>query len=302
MQADQPPSNRGRHEGQSSLDAFCRLAAHDLQAPLRQARQMSALVRAYLDDQDTDRARSFAEQIEATLIKMRKVLSAVTELSGLPESVEAPVPVAMADVVHAALRACDDVINRTGAHITIGNLPALIGDPQLLTKAMAYLISNAVTYVDPEVRPRLSISGATGADGRLCVNVLDNGIGIPRDQIDQVFDPLVRHHVHVSHQGGAGMGLAVAQKILAAHGGQITAAPRRHGGMCFTMTFPASARMDSFPAAKPETLRIPELLPEQPAEGRQSRRSFFARPARPPQEGQSPRRPSRPDQGQTSRY
>ena len=93
MQANHPPPTfHGRPEVQSSLDAFCRLAAHDLQAPLRQARQMSAMVRTYLDDQDTDRARGFAEQVEATLIKMRKLVTAVTELSGLPDTVAEPVP------------------------------------------------------------------------------------------------------------------------------------------------------------------------------------------------------------------
>lgn len=265
---------------------------------------MSAMVRTYLDDEDTDRARGFAEQVEATLIKMRKLLTAVTELSGLPYKVAEPVPLKLADVAHAAIRACDDVIVRTGAKITIGKLPGLMGEPMLLTKALAHLITNAVVYVDPEKSPRLSISGAIGRDGRTFLHVLDNGIGIAPSQLDTIFDPLVRHHAHVAHQGGAGMGLAVAQKILMAHGGVITAAPRRHGGSCFTMTFPKSAQPDDpLPhPGQPGSVKTPGLSPEQPEEGQQSRRSFFARPAHPHPEEQSPHHLSPPGRERKSRY
>lgn len=265
---------------------------------------MSALIRTYLDDEDTERARNFAEQVEETLMKMRNLVAAFTDLAELPNHIDDHAPVDVASVVEAALTSNHAMISAAKARVSVGKLPHVSGDPALLSRAVGHLIANAATYVDPELQPRISVSGARGRDGRVHVHVMDNGVGIPPDQLDQIFEPLVRHHAFVSHQGGIGIGLAVVRKIMQAHGGTVTAKPRRHGGTCFTLIFPnPQTAHDPFASVAVVTpIRTPELLPEQPVAAPQSRRRFFARPARQPQAKQSPRHLSPLGPEQRSQY
>lgn len=114
--------------------------------------------------------------------------------------------------------------------------PHLKGDPHLLERAIGNLLSNALRHTPKggtvEVGWRLK-------DGYVEVWVADTGEGIPAHVLPHIFNPMYRGEPsRSSRTGGAGLGLAIAQRVAQAHGGALTAANRASGGALFTMRIP----------------------------------------------------------------
>lgn len=113
------------------------------------------------------------------------------------------------------------------------------GDEQLLARAVENLLDNALRHTPPGGRIELR----WGIDGdRATFTVADTGPGIePRDLL-HLFEPMYRADPTRSREtGGAGLGLAIARRILRAHGGELVAANRPHGGTEFTGSVPLFA-------------------------------------------------------------
>jgi signal transduction histidine kinase len=100
------------------------------------------------------------------------------------------------------------------------------------------LLDNAVKYSLPDSSP-VEIS-ATRDDGMLVVRVIDDGPGIPEEDLPNVFEPFFRVDRSRSRKtGGYGLGLSICKRIVEAHGGRILAANNPRRGARFTLTFPA---------------------------------------------------------------
>jgi len=106
---------------------------------------------------------------------------------------------------------------------------------------LIYLIGNAIKYTAPDATPVLTIT-SRHLDGAVEVTVADNGIGIPAGQHKAIFDNFHRAHRDAAAYGGSGLGLAICQRIVARHGGTISAADNPGGGSRFIFTLPAASR------------------------------------------------------------
>jgi two-component system sensor histidine kinase CpxA len=116
------------------------------------------------------------------------------------------------------------------------------GDPELLRSAFENVIRNAVRY---------SPAGAVVLVSARCVNqhdigatveiaVHDSGPGVPEKDLGLIFEPFYRVDAARAHQGtaGEGLGLAIAARALAAHGGAISAHNMPGGGLAVVVTLP----------------------------------------------------------------
>lgn len=105
-------------------------------------------------------------------------------------------------------------------------------DRDRLAQAFTNLLSNAV-----RVAPAGSevLVGGFVDQERVLVDVCDAGPGVPRAQLDRIFDPFVRLN---GNAGGAGLGLAITRGIVAAHCGSVHARSEPRGGTTFTVTLP----------------------------------------------------------------
>lgn len=128
------------------------------------------------------------------------------------------------------------------------------GDPHLLERALCNLLDNAVRH--------------TPADGTIVVRcvqnarridfeIRDTGPGFAEDELPRAFDPLYRGEASRSRAtGGAGLGLAIAQRIIRRHGGELSAANAPAQGAVLSGWLPA-APMPADPTQSPESRRIP---------------------------------------------
>ena len=115
------------------------------------------------------------------------------------------------------------------------DLPLLHVDPVLIEQLLANLLENASKYT-----PAGTLIEITGQvlPGRVAVEVLDRGPGIPAGEEAKLFDKFYRLQREAA-QSGVGLGLAICKAIVAAHGGTISAANRAGGGAVFHFELPA---------------------------------------------------------------
>lgn len=110
-------------------------------------------------------------------------------------------------------------------------LPPFIADAGQLTQALLNLVINALQAV--ERRGRIEVSARLDAGGLLFVEVHDSGPGVPVENRAAVFDPFF-----TTKADGTGLGLWIAQQIVAAHGGDLQVANALAGGAVFTICLP----------------------------------------------------------------
>jgi signal transduction histidine kinase len=108
----------------------------------------------------------------------------------------------------------------------------------LLTRAVQNLVDNAIRYtpMGGEVAMRWWAEG-----DKIIFSVADTGPGIASHDLAHIFQPLYRGEESRNREtGGVGIGLAIAQRIIAAHGGSLSVANRPDGGAVFTVSLPAT--------------------------------------------------------------
>ncbi|MDY0829675.1 ATP-binding protein [Microbacterium sp. BG28] len=118
--------------------------------------------------------------------------------------------------------------------ITIGDLPVVAGDATQLRAVLQNLVSNALKFGGPD--PRVDLRAQRTEEGWR-IEVGDLGPGIDPDDVERVFDPLVRANTEVE---GTGIGLSTCRRIVQAHGGTIGIRPREGGGTTAWFQLPAS--------------------------------------------------------------
>jgi len=127
--------------------------------------------------------------------------------------------------IHHATVVCDS---------RLGDLTVSL-DPMKFQQLLRNLISNALKF-SPE-------NGKVRVDSRLddemvVIEVIDDGVGVPEDELETIFDKFIQSSKTRSGAGGTGLGLAICREIVTALEGDIQAANRPEGGAVFTVRFP----------------------------------------------------------------
>jgi signal transduction histidine kinase len=134
-------------------------------------------------------------------------------------------------VVEDVLDYLKDEIKKKSAVIEAAKLPAVKGDRKLLFTVMLNLVSNALKFVEEGVRPEVRI-WAEEFDGKVRVYVKDNGIGIPEEYHEKIFDVFERLHGEEVYPG-TGVGLAIVRKAMEVMGGRYGVKSRPGEGSTF---------------------------------------------------------------------
>lgn len=101
--------------------------------------------------------------------------------------------------------------------------------PQALRRAISNLIDNALKYAGPDKPVELAM--CVGA-GELCIEVRDQGPGIPIGEVERIKRPFARLESARSNTAGAGLGLAIVERVARTHNGRLELVPRTGGGLC----------------------------------------------------------------------
>jgi signal transduction histidine kinase len=151
----------------------------------------------------------------------------------------------------ALLRRCAEVakvgglVQRVRVRASVPRtLPEVAGDAERLERVFTNLLSNAVKFTPPGGTVSLEAQAESEPDGaRVRVTVADTGRGIPPEDVPFMFDPYWQGG-GAGGRAGFGLGLAIAKRIVAAHGGEISVRSRVGSGTTFAVSLPASETMN----------------------------------------------------------
>lgn len=212
--------------------ALLQAVSHDLRTPLATIKASSSgLLQRDVDFSEADR-RQLLDDIEGAADRLERMVRDLLDMSRLQAgAVElALAPVALEEVVAAALSGIPDASHRVQVDVS-ESLPTVSADSALLERALANLVSNAVSWspADAPVRVEAARVG-TSVDLR----IVDRGPGVPLADRERIFLPFQRLGDR-STEAGVGLGLAIAKGFVEAMGARLTLDDTPGGGLTMTI-------------------------------------------------------------------
>ncbi|QSW98982.1 PAS domain S-box protein [Haloterrigena alkaliphila] len=219
------------------LEQFAYAASHDLQEPLRMVSSYLSLIdHRYGDDLDAD-GEEFLEYAVDGADRMREMIDGLLAYSRVDTQGDPLEPVELDAVIDDALENLQVMVEEHDAEIAVENLPRVEADESQLRQVFQNLVSNAIEYSGDEP-PRIRVEAERSGRKQL-ISVHDEGIGIDPEDQDRVFEVFQRLHSREEH-AGAGIGLALCQRIVERHGGRIWVDSEPGEGTTFSFTLPTA--------------------------------------------------------------
>lgn len=227
---------------ESTRRDFVANVSHELKTPIGAISLLAEAVEEAADDAEA--VRRFAGRMGIESARLADLVSQIIDLSRL----QASDPMGRAECT-----AVDDVLieavdrrrveaERHQVTITIAGETGLyvMGDQLQLSTAVGNLVENALVYSDPGARVVVAArSQVRTDDDYVDITVSDNGIGIPNDQLERIFERFYRvDYARSRANGGSGLGLSIVKHIAAAHNGDVTVWSQPGRGSTFTLRLP----------------------------------------------------------------
>ena len=253
-QAEQRLRDDDRHK-----DEFLAVLAHELRNPLSPLVTGVQLLRRQGDDAEA-RERSLA-MMDRQLGHMVRMVNDLLDISRITQGrmTLTRTPVTLQAVVDDALEASRALLQAQAHRLRVSVDEGLVvnADPTRLAQVLSNLLNNAAKYTPAGGEIELT---ARRRGDRVALCVADNGIGIPADQLELVFELFAQvPDGAVRAMGGLGIGLAIARKLVELHGGTLEAASEGRGrGSRFTVTLPLAVLPEG-PAAADADARTQRL-------------------------------------------
>jgi PAS domain S-box-containing protein len=217
------------------LQQFAYIASHDLREPLRMITNfLQLLEKRYQDQLDKD-AQEFIQFAVDGAKRLDKMIISLLEYSRITNQKMQYNRVDFQDVLDEVLFNMDILIEENQAQINYNSLPILNVDKNQMVRLFQNLISNSIKYRREEP-PQIEIS-AWRENDHMVFSVMDNGIGIDSEYLEGIFTLFRRLHGQDQYSG-TGIGLAIAQRIVHQHRGEIWAESEPGEGTTFYFTIP----------------------------------------------------------------
>lgn len=202
------------------LESFSYSVSHDLRAPLRAISGFSEIIirrhRASLNEE----VQHYMDNITQASERMGHLIDDLLNYSRLGRAGVRRETVSLAGVFAELAKDLQGHLDKLhGAINIVAGLPDIIGDRTLLNRIFTNLLENAVTYCKADVPPQIEV-GCQIEGNHVIVSVKDNGIGIPPEYQDKIFDIFQRLRPEEEYPG-TGIGLATVKKSAALLGGEV---------------------------------------------------------------------------------
>ena len=218
------------------LEQFAHAASHDLQEPLRMVSSYLQLLEQRYEDELDVAAEEYLEFAVDGADRMRRMVDGLLEYSRVETQGDPLEPVDLDDVLADVREDLQIKLAESNAELTAEALPEVRGDSNQLRQVFQNLLDNAIEYSGDDP-PRIHV-GAERDGAEWMVTVQDQGIGIDPAYADNIFEVFERLHTNEDH-AGTGIGLALVERIVERHGGEIWLDSELNEGATFSFTLPA---------------------------------------------------------------
>lgn len=209
--------------------------SHDFREPVQ---QIVRLARRGQRAETIDGSAQALRQVLECAERAGTMLDGMIEYLSVTERETKPAPVDLSACLDLALDNLLTAIRESGAEIRAAQLPTLMGDEQQMVHLFQNLVSNAIKFRSRE-HPVVTISCET-RDDQFLLAFQDNGIGIPQEFTERIFELGKRLHTREEYPG-SGIGLALCRRIVERHGGRIWCVSREGEGSTFYVLLPRPA-------------------------------------------------------------
>ena len=263
--AQQATANRELEQKNRENEMFVYSVSHDLRSPLVNLQGFSKelalvcqelreiLAENHVPEDVQTRGSALIDQdiresihfMQSAVLRLSHIIDALLQLSRVGRVEYRPREVDVQGMACRVVESLASTIAEKDARVTVRDLPPATGDPTAIEQVFANLLNNALKYLDPQ-RPGVievgysneaALSGEGGQAGAYYVR--DNGLGIADEYQVKVFQPFQRVHGNVA--SGEGMGLAIIQRIVERHDGDVWLESSPGEGTTFFVTLPAAA-------------------------------------------------------------
>jgi signal transduction histidine kinase len=215
--------------------------AHELRTPL-------SIIKGRLEGMQDGVYATTPEQIKLLLDETALLERLIEDLRILAQADAGQLPLYMEPVqievvVRSVARAFAPQAEAVGVMLRVepgASLPELHADPQRISQVLGNLVSNALRHTPSGGTITLRAWVVPGDAGHVHVSVQDTGVGITPEDLPRIFDRFWKADRARSRSGGAGLGLAIARRIVEAHGGRIWAYSTPGMGATVGFSLPAA--------------------------------------------------------------
>lgn len=220
------------------LEAFSYSVSHDLRAPLRAVIGFVRLIQnAYAETLDAEGHRLLGV-VAGEALRMGRLIDDLLAFSRMGRQQVAHTSVDMAAIVCAEFENLTVASTEAAPCLILKPLPPAQGDPVMLRQVFANLLGNAVKFTRGKASATIEVGGESH-EGWTTYYVKDNGVGFDEKYGHKLFGVFQRLHSANDFEGN-GVGLALVQRIVHRHGGQVRAEGTPNAGATFYFTLPTS--------------------------------------------------------------
>ncbi|HEX5862630.1 MAG TPA: ATP-binding protein [Nocardioides sp.] len=217
---------------------FVANVSHELKTPIGAIRLLAEAVLDAADDAEA--VKRFGGRMLTESDRLTRLVQQIIELSRLQgdDPLEAPVPVSVDDVICSAVdTSAIDAQTRRISLVTGGTHGLeVFGNARQVAAAVSNLVANAVAYSGEDSTVLVS---SKAQDGCVEISVVDQGIGIPPEEMDRIFERFYRvDPARHRSTGGTGLGLSIVKHVAATHGGDVRVWSAEGQGSTFTLSLP----------------------------------------------------------------
>ncbi|HSK21002.1 MAG TPA: sensor histidine kinase [Longimicrobiales bacterium] len=238
-------------EREERLRRFSRMITHELKNRVGATLGAGQLLREeWLGVEERQR---FAGMVEENALAIQKVLENLTALSKIDGERRRQRNIALKEVVTEVFRQLRELARARAVEMRVaGELPDIQVNAAAVELCLSNYLSNAIKYSDAsaaqrwaEVSAVLEVSSDAPGTEQVTVRVRDNGIGVPVESRDQLFERFFRAHTDVVSTEGTGLGLSLVQETAASLGGRAWAEFAEDGGSVFAFSLPSGRDEDT---------------------------------------------------------
>jgi signal transduction histidine kinase len=220
-------------------DEFLSVASHELRTPLTTIKGYTQLLAQTVNDLQPDDRTTYLQAVLGEIERMMGLISELLDVSRIETKRLQVHPQPVEWISFIGQQISGFRLQHPNREIAFSREPEsvhILVDPDRMRQVVDNLLSNAVKY-SPDGSP---INIDIALEGReLVTRFIDRGIGIPPDELPQLFERFHRaRNVSSRYYGGLGLGLYIANAIIDAHGGEIGVESQEGSGSTFTVRLP----------------------------------------------------------------
>jgi PAS domain S-box-containing protein len=223
-------------ETNKELEAFSYSVSHDLRAPLRAIEGFSRIVMEDYSDKLDDEGKRLINVIRHNTKKMDGLITDLLELSRTGRLEMRFVPVNMSDMAKSIYNELASSEVMSTFKFSVSELPEVYADTTLMRQVWINLISNAIKYTLPKENRIIEINGYS-ENNHFVYSVKDSGVGFNPAYSNKLFVTFQRLH-NAGDFEGTGVGLAIVQRIIRRHNGDVWAEGEVNNGSTFFFSLP----------------------------------------------------------------